>query len=169
MNIKYDLIFGIGEACSCSQALRNQNLQVYSYPFDWLFGSTFEGRINILVNKFKDFINKSDLEYSYSKRNIHCNAYHNKKNDLTFNHDFQKDISFEEAYPQIRTKYDRRINRLLQKIESAKSILVVYLQTPELNHIQIENDLIISSFAKIKKCYPDKIIHCFFFQNKQNS
>lgn len=38
---KYDLIFSIGEACSCAEVLRESRLRFYSYPFDWLYGSTF--------------------------------------------------------------------------------------------------------------------------------
>lgn len=32
--IKYDLIFSMGEACSCSDLIRSINYQNYSYPFD---------------------------------------------------------------------------------------------------------------------------------------
>ena len=61
MKKQYDLIFGIGEACLCSQALRNDNLQVFSYPFDWVYGTLLHNRVEILTNRFKDFFNKEDL------------------------------------------------------------------------------------------------------------
>ena len=51
---KYDFVFSIGEACSCTQVLRQQGLQNASYPFDWLFGSTLVKRCEILANEFKD-------------------------------------------------------------------------------------------------------------------
>lgn len=38
---KYDLIFSVGEARSCAEVLRESRLRFYSYPFDWLYGSTF--------------------------------------------------------------------------------------------------------------------------------
>ena len=57
---KYDLIFSIGEACSCTEMLRKCRLQFYSYPFDWLFGSTFLNRIKMLCDDMKTFINKEE-------------------------------------------------------------------------------------------------------------
>ena len=53
---KYDLIFGIGEACSCTQILRKSLLQNCSYPLDWLYGLDFSKRVDILVSEFSDFI-----------------------------------------------------------------------------------------------------------------
>ena len=58
MKKKYDLIFSMGAACSCSSALRSAELQVASYPFDWLFGSDFCNRANIVVNDFERFLDK---------------------------------------------------------------------------------------------------------------
>ena len=85
---KFDLIFSLGEACSCTEVLRRNYLQIYSYPFDWLFGSNFIKRCDILASKFKNFIEKEDLKYSHEEQNINCIAYYNQSNDITFNHDF---------------------------------------------------------------------------------
>lgn len=59
---QYDLVFGIGGACSCSQILRKCCLQFNSYPYDWLFGADILTRVSILINDYKDFINFGDLE-----------------------------------------------------------------------------------------------------------
>lgn len=153
----YDLIFSIGEACSCSISLRNAGLQNYSYPLDWLFGSDFIGRCQLLSDKFNNFIDKDDLEFVYSERSAKCEAYHNKKNDLTFNHDFIIGIPFEEIYPEVLSKYKRRINRLLNKISCAKRTLIVYIEAPTKDHIEVSNDeirrgysIITQGFAKNK-------------------
>ena len=44
----YDVIFSLGEACSCAQSLTKSDLRLYSCPFDWIWGADFLGRINIL-------------------------------------------------------------------------------------------------------------------------
>ena len=124
---KYDLIFSMGAACSCSSALRAAELQVSSYPFDWLFGSDFCGRADIVASEFKRFIDKKDLEYVFSVRSTRCDAYHNKHNDLTFNHDFERGMDLSETYPAVREKYDRRIKRLISNVENANRILIVYI------------------------------------------
>ncbi len=111
----FDLIFSIGEACSCSQCLRNSRLQFYSYPFDWLYGADFIARIKLLTSGMKDFINKEDLEYHSEERNINCIAYHNKRNDIVFNHDFKKGVPFDEMYQIVKEKYDRRSKDFISK------------------------------------------------------
>lgn len=168
MNTKnFDLIFSIGEACSCTSVLRLNNLQFCSYPLDWLFGTDFEGRIEILTNEFHKFLEKEDLEFSYEERSISCSAYANKRNDIVFNHDFLKDLDFNEAYNLVKAKYDRRIKRLLENIEKANSILVVYLETPVCNH-KIEDDKkIVAAFNKLLSKYPDKTIKLYYLQNKE--
>lgn len=163
---KYDLIFSIGEACSCTQALRSSNLQYASYPLDWLFGSDFNGRVDILVSNFDKFIEQSDLQYSYSVRSISCDAYFNNKNKITFNHDFPTGIPLEESYPMVAEKYQRRINRLLDYIKKADSVLIVYIETPDnKNHTSDKN--IILGWQKIHKKYPDKKIDILYVMNDE--
>lgn len=161
---KYDFIFSIGEACSCTSALRTSGLQYASYPLDWLFGSDFNGRIDILLSEFKDFIVQSDLSYSYSERSISCDAYYNSKTGITFNHDFPAGIPLEESYPMVFEKYQRRINRLLDNIKKANSVLIVYIETPNNeNHTSDKN--IICGWEKIKEKYFNKKIDLLYFMN----
>lgn len=155
--LKYDLVFSLGAACSCTQVLRRRNLQLASYPLDWLFGSDFSGRIELLANDFTDFINKEDLEYTFSERSISCDAYYNKSNDLTFNHDFPTGVDLNESYDIVRAKYNRRIERLLQNIKDARKILIAYIETPDASK-HADNDDIIKGVEKIRAKYPDKQI-----------
>lgn len=168
MNTKYDLIFGIGEACSCTSLLRENYLQFFSYPFDWLYGTNFFGRCKILANDFSNFINKEDLELSGFTRSINCNAYYNKHNDITFNHDFNKDIPFDEMYDTVSKKYQRRIERLLNNIKSSQDILIVYLETPTTDHIFVSDEEIINGFELIKNKYPQKNINLLYFTNSND-
>lgn len=167
MKNKYDLIFGIGEACSCTQSLRDSDLQVYSYPFDWLFGSDFIGRCKILASKFDRFIEKDDLKLSHEERSINCIAYYNKYNDITFNHDFLKTLDFDEAYIQVKNKYDRRIERLLGQIDNSAKILVVYLETPTSNHVYVSDETIMQGYNIIKSAF-DKDVDLLYISNSNN-
>ena len=149
----YDLIFSIGEACLCSEALRDSHLQLSSYPMDWLFGSTFKGRCEIVVNRFAHFMDKEDLEYAYSERSIKCEAYHNKRTDLTHNHDFFCQIPFDKMYPLVAEKYARRITRLLEQLESAAKILIVYVESPASGHRVTSDEEIKEGFALITNAF----------------
>ena len=165
---KFDLIFSLGEACSCTQALREYNLQIYSYPFDWLSGSDFLLRCNILANGFKDFIKKEDLQYCCENRNIKCVAYKNKKNNLTFNHDFLKEMPFDNAYNYVKEKYKRRIKRLLNKINKSKAVLVVYMEIPTRNHQKTTNEEIIKGYSILQEAYKNKINLLYIKNESQN-
>lgn len=138
---KYDLIFGIGEACSCSSTLRHANLQIKSFPFDWLFGSTFLGRVNILVNNFKNLINLQDIECTGNNGIPHhlCDIYTNKSNGLGFNHDFLSGVNPASVIDEISEKYQRRGNRLIEKANKSENILAVWIDSPGSNW-QMKND-----------------------------
>lgn len=129
---KYDLIFGIGEACSCSTCLRRANLQIRSYPLDWLFGSTFLNRVKLLINNFANIINLEDIEcVGNNGIPTHlCDIYSNKANGLVFNHDFLSGTNPETEIFEVQNKYKRRGERLINFAENAKTILAVWIDSP---------------------------------------
>ena len=166
----YDFIFSLGAACSCTQSLRASGLQMFSYPFDWLYGSDFTGRVDILLSKFSHIIEKEDLEnlniYNGDPKNP-CDLYHNSFNGITFNHDFAHKIPLDVTYDKVREKYERRIARLLNSIERANKILIVYLEIPNEKNKLENNDVLINAMQKFKEKYPDKNFELLYFT--QNS
>ena len=34
---KYNFVFSLGAACTCTDMIRRMKLQDYSYPFDWVW------------------------------------------------------------------------------------------------------------------------------------
>lgn len=163
---KFDFIFSMGEACSCTSILRSLKLQNFSYPFDWLYGASFYERCKILASNFESFINKNDLTFLSVTKSINCSAYHNNFNNITFNHDFNKDIPFDEMYELVKQKYDRRTKRLFENIEKANSVLMVFIETPESKHLNIQDQEIIDGFNLIKNKYPTKDINLLYFTNQ---
>ena len=150
----YDLIFSIGEACSCTATLRKSKLQNFSYPFDWLYGCDFIERINLLTSNFKDFINMEDLEYIDSRISPNpFDIYQNKINGLVFNHDFQLGVPLSESYNEIQSKYERRINRLLGHIALAKKVLVVYIKTPEDENMIKDKSMLTEALQKLRETF----------------
>jgi hypothetical protein len=126
--IKYDCIFSIGAACFVANALKFLNLRALSGPFDWIFGSTFEKRFDIFLNKFENYFEKDDFEYSRMDDNGKKDIYTNKLTGLSYNHDFDLNCDFETEYPAIRNKYDRRTSRVLDKIKNGNRTLIVYAE-----------------------------------------
>ena len=170
MKKRYDFIFGIGAACSCTEALRRANLQYASLPLDWLFGSNFLGRVDILLSKFDRFIDINDLSkcsYNNGDHTNLCDVYANNYSGLIFNHDFPADVPLEVSYPAVIEKYSRRIKRLLNNIQQAQSILIVYIETPNTETHASDED-IVNGWERIRSEYPDKKIDILYFINDLN-
>ena len=153
---KYDFIFSLGAACSCTQMLRKAQLQFASYPLDWLFGSDLAGRVDIVASRFTRFLEETDLTYTYSERSISCDAYHNAFNDLTFNHDFESGKELKETYPAVKEKYNRRIKRLLDRIEAASTVLGVFIETPDSGKSRYTAQDLQEIHTKLNKAFPNK-------------
>lgn len=167
MSEKYELVFGIGAACLCSQALRKSNLQFASYPFDWLYGSNFSSRVQLLISDFKDFFEKEDIVFTGKTNNDPeklCNIYENKKTGLFFPHDFPPAASFESFFPEVKKKYDRRIKRLLDSINKKHDILIVYVETALYSETETTSEVLIECSNKIAQRYPDKNIHLLYIR-----
>lgn len=162
----YDVVFGLGEACSCSDALRKANLQIVSYPMDWIFGASFQDRVNMLTSNFKDFFEAKDLVYKGP--NGKTDIYANEHNGLVFNHDFPMNVPFETAYPTVRGKYDRRIDRLLSNIRNAKRALAVYIETPNCPQKLTDIQVLKEGHKALAEAFPDTIIDLLYLSNYQD-
>lgn len=163
---KYDLIFGIGEACSCSTCLRRANLQIRSYPFDWLFGSTFLDRVKILANNFENLINLEDIECTGNNGiPTHlCDIYSNKSNGFVFNHDFLSGSNPAEVIGEIAEKYKRRGDRLIKSAENSKKILAVWIDSPGALW-KMKNDADFTEGQKIlQERFPDAQVDLLFVE-----
>ncbi len=137
-NRRYDFIFSFGASCHCTMILRGLGLQNRTYPFDWSSGSItpqhgFLGcrsKIDLICNDFANFIDLDDLqEYdnpvsdgvNFSVRNI--------RTRLTYTHDFPRGKSITDSYNEFfRDKYTRRANRLMQRINEANNIALIWIQ-----------------------------------------
>lgn len=162
---KYDFIFGIGEACSCSSSLRSAYLQIKSLPFDWIGGSDFVKRVNIIVNDFKNFISKENLVYIGNNEipSHLCDIYKNNENNLIFNHDFLSGKNFDEEYIKVQNKYKRRAERLIKNIKNSDKVLVVWLATPGAARINISDKEYIEGYNILTEKFSDTKIDLLVF------
>ena len=129
--MQYDFILGLGRACSCSQTLRAAGLQLLSLPFDWI-GWAYERdlpyRAELLCDDFTDWIRKEDLAFIRSEGPL--DRYLDRRTQTMIYHDFPKGVPFDEQYPRVIAKYERRIKRMYRLIESSKRVLLVRIDRP---------------------------------------
>ena len=78
----YDLIFSIGEACSCSQCLREAGLQFASFPWDWIAFPDLPGRAELMGNGYRDWLEREDLEFVGPGAGSGKALYRNRRNGI---------------------------------------------------------------------------------------
>ena len=166
-NFKYDLYVSLGEACSCSLALRGSKLQFYSYPLDWIFGAEIIERAKYFGNYFEHFIDKKDLTPSFEVRSASCRAYYNNLNGITFNHDFKNDIPFDEMHEKVIEKYKRRANRVIEQIKNSKNVLFVYIQSPDNDKI-LSDDTLKETQNLLQSYFPNVKIDLLYLSCKRD-
>lgn len=142
MKTKYDLVLGMGYACSCAQAVRAAGLQFASFPFDWaasLSSPSMSYHIDTICNDFANWFEKKDLvllsQGDVAKwETSDADVYHNTRTDYFFPHAFAKGSDFDKAYEEVARTYRRRIDRLYALLRSAKRVLLVRMDSPALQY-----------------------------------
>lgn len=161
---KFDLIMSIGADCACTSYLRRLNLQIHSYPLDWLTNAPFKNRVNLLCCNFDNFLNLNDLEQMPKPTgfpsDINHDYYKNNKNLLYFWHDFQTGVPLEKSYYAVNEKYQRRIKRLYFEIEKSNKILFIYLAKQNINFQDF-----IEGYQKLKEKFKNKDIYLLVIEN----
>lgn len=135
----YDLVFGLGQACSCTETLRKAQLQLLSFPYDWVTTihdpkpdeeSDVLSRVHQLCDGFSTWFDRGDFELLSHQPTAKKDPYVCRRLNLIFNHDFPSDLPYEQAYELVRARYRRRAARLLQLIRSANRVLLVLVDRP---------------------------------------
>jgi len=127
-NGEYDLAFSLGQACACSLALRTADLQLASFPFDWLADGTLPSRVDLLIHRFDLWLEKEDFVYNGRNPINGLGMFRNKKTGLNHLHDFA-DGPIEASHAKVVEKYARREKRLFDLIEKSRRVLVVYINS----------------------------------------
>lgn len=179
----YTHYISLGYFCEVAGDLEKLGLRDTSSPFDWMI-SSFEGIIKVMDNRFKDFMNYDNLYKLKTSREKYWDSLY----DCYFFHDFSKYKSLKKQYNQIKTKYDKRIERFLKNI-TEPTLFVRYInnenklnngKSTELDYIEknreyilrvlrsynskndiifiANNDILDSKIIKIYKVKPDDIV-----------
>lgn len=156
MRKSYDFIFGLGNACSCTQTLRQAGLQYLSFPFDWVVMGgehDLEHRVSFIENGFRGWFEQKDLVKVRSYAEGNKDIYRNTATDTIFNHEFKIGDDLAERFPAVRAKYDRRIVRFLSLLKSSKTILVLRMDRPD-QDIPTSPDECHQALSRLRTLYP---------------
>ncbi|MBD7944190.1 MULTISPECIES: DUF1796 family putative cysteine peptidase [Psychrobacillus] len=122
----YDAVFSLGDLCLASIQLKKHNLRPFSGVLDWMASPTLSTVNELLENRFIGFMDYDNLRvigYADSNICVSDDAY-----NLVSNHDFSREkntLEFLGSYLEVMEKYERRIQRFLHQMQTAKRILFV--------------------------------------------
>jgi hypothetical protein len=123
----YDGIFSLGDLCLASIQLEENNLRPYSGVLDWMGSPQLSDVNRLLMNRFAGFMELENLRVVGDANEemllVSDDVYH-----ILSNHDFFKvhnTPTHLAAYPEVKQKFDRRIQRFLEKADSCQRILFV--------------------------------------------
>lgn len=162
----FDLIVSLGKDCACSWYLRKFNLQIESYPLDWLTHATFDCRVKMLVNNFESFLQKSNIKLLEKSplEPSHDDGHDYYEDTLTgfyFYHDFPAFEDFDKSFDTVKARYTRRINRLYERIDESYKILFVFYGRGE----DLTNEQIVKAKVEIDKKFKNKKIYLLVTEN----
>ena len=124
METKYDFehIVSLGYNCEIANAILEMQMRDAAYPFDWIFSEMW--KINeTMKTRFSNFFLQENLMVTRYKKN----PAKEKDNGFIYVHDGSYDILSKNIleYTNIKEKYNRRILRLLDLLDSGKKVLFV--------------------------------------------
>ena len=127
---RFDFICSIGSSCLCASSLRDAGLRLSSGPFDWLLGPSLLERAKLVAADFSGWMEPGDFEFAGNPYNSVTENYRNIKTGYKFSHDFPAGADFEAVFPDVKSKYDRRVARLYERVKASRRVLFVWLENP---------------------------------------
>ena len=171
---KYDFIFSLGAACSCSVLLRELGLQYASFPLDWVgnihekSSTAFLKSAELIAKSFPNWMKKENLVRKPSDDTPHHLGYFDSGTDLFCVHEFMTGGNFESEYPSVAEKYARRIKRFNQLLSTSKKVLAVWISDPRADGEVSEKD-ICKVLETLSAAYPKIKFHLFVANLKKNA
>ncbi len=139
MNLKeikgqYNAVFSLGHLCLTAIQLKNNDLRPFSGPLDWVTIHSLTDLNLLLRNRFTGFMEPKNLRvigYNTGKKKKEEGSTIYVSDDF-YNigsvHDFdvnQNTLDHLATYPEVIEKYNRRIDRFIEKMSTSKRILFV--------------------------------------------
>lgn len=156
MRKSYDFIFGLGNACSCTQTLREAGLQHLSFPFDWIIMSGTDDlarRLDFIEAGFRGWFEQKDLVKIRSYPEGNKDIYKNTATNTIFNHEFKMGEDLAVRFPAIRAKYNRRIRRFLGLLKTSHRMLILRMDRPDQTPPTSVNDCR-QALMRLRALYP---------------
>lgn len=159
---RFDLVLGLGSACSCTQALRAAGLQLASFPLDWVSGGDLKTRTDLVTGGFAGWMSEDAWTRIDNPGAFGHDTYLNRRTGLVHPHDFDQGQPLSVSYPAVKAKYDRRVARLLGLLASAKRVQLVWIGDPR-DAAPVTTADAERCLASFRACYPETAFRLLAF------
>jgi len=138
--IIFEKFISLGSFCSPALWIKELGLRNSAYPLDWILTPDLRRTNDLIENNFIDFLEIKHLVAMDKLTSVTLNMQNTKYN-LRFVHDFSKDSDAESQLSDVKTKYDRRINRFYETLYSRKILFIRYVtrsgfdEAPEIDRL----------------------------------
>lgn len=124
----YRTIYSLGQNCGPANLLEYRGLRPFSGVLDWMISPALSDVNRLLKNRFEQFLELDNLSFfSYYDNNTKLQLKDNFYNIYSC-HDFTTDLNTPDdwpSYPLVKEKYDRRVKRFLNEMETSESLLFI--------------------------------------------
>jgi len=123
----YSAVFSLGLNCLPGMEMKAHGLRKFAGPIDWMGTPVLPQISRMLRNRFQGMLVYPNLVLVNQASDELYNVL-DREYELYMNHDFYTHNNFPPhfaAFPEIKAKYDRRIARFLQYVESGGRILFI--------------------------------------------
>ena len=118
---QYDAVINLGGDCQSAYQMSLHGIRHYALPFDSLI-TPVDSVIYLLEEQFCDFLKKDNL--SLVTKGTEKFILDSKYN-VRLIHDFKLEEDFLQEYDNIKEKYDRRVSRFLEILQTSRSVLFI--------------------------------------------
>jgi hypothetical protein len=122
----YRYAVSLGGTCQPAWHLRKNKLRTASYPFDWI-GTPTDSLCTLLATDFQDFFHRPYLHIRGDNEIGKLDVV-NTKYKILFAHDFTAANRFDEEYPVLKDKFERRIERFCDVLKSGERVLLIRIR-----------------------------------------
>nr|WP_233167805.1 DUF1796 family putative cysteine peptidase [Paenibacillus roseus] len=123
----YNAIYSLGDLCLSSIQLSRNNLRTFAGVLDWMGSPLLPDVTRLLQNRFAGFMEGPNLRVVGEAEHTHICVADDAYNIFS-NHDFEvgpNSLSHIGTYWEVKAKYDRRIQRFLEKAATSERMLFV--------------------------------------------
>lgn len=162
---RFDLVFSIGGNCACAMFLNETKLRMASSPFDWLSSAPFEERIDTLCSRFRGFLVRENIAWhSPGQGDRASDVYMDTVHGYRFVHDFPKNTPLDESFPRVRAKYDRRIARLLKRLDDGARACLVWWSLD----MHPSDEACRAGIERVREAFPNSDCKLIVFENDKS-